>query len=64
MNEIKPLDFSDWVDKYNIEEKYQIFHDEYGDAACLLSEYKERRYREYLEFIQQLNLARSKYAEN
>ena len=64
MNEIKPLDFSDWVDKYNIEEKYQIFHDEYGDAACLLDEYKERHYQEYLEFMQRLNLARSKYAEN
>jgi hypothetical protein len=46
-----PLDFETWVYESNIEEKYQIFHDEYGDAACLLVEYKERHYQEYLQSL-------------
>ncbi len=43
-----PLSFSEWCYKNNIEEKYKQFHDEYGDAACSLNEYKERHYNEYL----------------
>ena len=44
-----PLSFEEWCYDSDIEEKYQQFHDEYGDAACLLSEYKEYHYNEYLE---------------
>jgi len=32
----------------DVEEKYQTFHDEYGDAAPLLSDYKQYHYEEYL----------------
>jgi len=31
----------------DVEEKYQTFHDEYGDAAALLSDYKQYHYEEY-----------------
>ena len=44
-----PLSFEEWCDTTDIESKYQSFHDEYGDAACLLSEYKQLHYNEYLE---------------
>lgn len=47
MNE--PLSFSEWCNEVEIEAQYQRFHDEYGDAACLLSQYKEFHYQEYLE---------------
>jgi len=73
MNESKPnsgmnvdeaMDFETWVYESNIEEKYQNFHDEYGDTACLLSDYKKIHYQEYLEeFMRQLNL-RSKCSES
>jgi len=43
-----PLSFEAWCVDTDIEEKYQLFHDEYGDAACLLSEYKQKHYQEYL----------------
>ena len=43
------LSFSEWCYENNIEEKYKQFHDEYGDAACSLNEYKERHYNEYLK---------------
>jgi hypothetical protein len=45
----EPLSFYDWCYDNDIEEKYQMFHDEYGDAACSMTEYKERHYEEYLE---------------
>jgi hypothetical protein len=64
MNVDEAMDFETWVYKSNIEEKYQNFHDEYGDAAGLLSDYKEIHYQEYLEeFMRQLNL-RSAYSES
>jgi len=43
-----PLPFEEWCCDTDIEGKYQRFHDEYGDAACLLSEYKRHHYEEYL----------------
>jgi hypothetical protein len=47
MNEL--LSFEDWCGQEDIEEKYERFHDEYGDLACSLWEYKERHYQEYVE---------------
>lgn len=44
----KPLSFDQWCWEVDIESKYEAFHDEYGDAACLLSEYKEKHYQDYL----------------
>ena len=43
----QPLTFSEWCSESDVEEKYQTFHDEYGDAAPLLSEYKQYHYEEY-----------------
>ena len=50
-----PLPFDEWCYDSNIEEKYRRFHDEYGDAAALLSEYKEYHYNEYLEEFKKNN---------
>lgn len=44
-----PLSFNEWCHDVNIERQYQHFHDEYGDLAGLLSDYKEVHYAEYLE---------------
>ena len=44
----QPLTFSEWCSESDVEEKYQTFHDEYGDAAPLLSEYKQYHYEVYL----------------
>ncbi len=45
--EVKLLSFEDWCSEEGMEEKYEQFYDEYGDASCSLSEYKERHYQEY-----------------
>lgn len=44
-----PLSFSEWCYETDIEDRYRQFHDEYGDSACSLSEYKDWMYKEYLE---------------
>lgn len=44
----QPLTFFEWCSESDVEEKYQTFHDEYGDAAALLSDYKQYHYEEYL----------------
>lgn len=46
---LTPLSFNQWCYETRIEEKYQMFHDEYGDAAVDLFRYKEYHYNEYLE---------------
>ena len=46
MNE--PLSFTAWCYEYDIEAQWQKLHDELGDLACLLSQYKEYHYNEYL----------------
>ena len=49
---MNPLKYDEWLsENYSeIETKYSILHDEYGDAMnCLLCEYKEQKYKEYLE---------------
>lgn len=46
---LTPLSFDAWCHEYRIEEKYEMFHDEYGDSAAFLSDYKEFHYEEYLE---------------
>jgi hypothetical protein len=57
------MGFETWVYESNIEEKYKTFRAEYGDAAGLLSDYKEVHYQEYLEeFMRELNL-RSTYSD-
>lgn len=45
----EPLSFSQWCHEVDIESKYEDFRNEYGDLACLLSDYKERHYEDYLE---------------
>ena len=45
----EPLSFYDWCCDTNIEEQYKLFHDEYGDLAGSMTEYKDRHYEEYLE---------------
>lgn len=45
----KPLSFEQWCSDVDIESQYEAFHDEYGDAAALLCEYKQYHYEEYLE---------------
>ncbi len=42
------MTFEEWCYETDIESKYQALHDEYGDAACLLSEYKDYHYQEYV----------------
>jgi hypothetical protein len=49
MNMNEPLSFEQWCYDVDIESKYESFHDEYGDVACLLSEYKEKHYEVYLQ---------------
>ena len=41
--------FDDWVagNDCAISDEWQLIHDEYGDAAPLLSRFKEQRYREF-----------------
>jgi hypothetical protein len=51
----KPLSFEQWCYEVDIESKYEAFHDEYGDAACLLSMYKQAHYEEYLEEFRNMN---------
>lgn len=45
----EPMSFDEWCYDTNIEDKYEVFHGEYGDAACMLSDYKKYHYQEYLE---------------
>jgi hypothetical protein len=45
----KPLSFQQWCYEVDIESQYEAFHDEYGDAAGLLSQYKEYHYEVYLQ---------------
>ena len=45
----KPLSFEQWCYDVDIESQYKAFHDEYGDLAALLSDYKQHHYEEYLE---------------
>jgi hypothetical protein len=47
----KPPPFSkeEFESHYSVGRKYQSFHDEYGDAAALYSEYLDYHYRDYLE---------------
>jgi hypothetical protein len=44
----EPLSFEQFVYEFGIEEKWQAYKDEYGDAVPLLSEFKQARYEEYL----------------
>jgi hypothetical protein len=53
LKENPPLSIDAWVYEKGIERDYERLHEEYGDAACLYSEYKEYRYQEYLENYQQ-----------
>jgi len=46
------MTFDEWCCESDIEDRWQAFHDEYGDAACLLSEYKEYHYQEYVREFQ------------
>jgi len=48
---VEPLTFDQWRYESDIESKYNSFHDEYGDLAGLLSDYKEYHYNEYLERV-------------
>lgn len=43
-----PLSLDEWAESVNIEARYKSFHDEYGDAAALFSDYKKYHYEEYL----------------
>lgn len=45
----EPLSFEQWCEDVRIEEHYRAFHDEYGDAAGLLYDYKQVHYKEYLD---------------
>jgi hypothetical protein len=45
---MEPLTFEEWCSDTDIEAKYEAFHDEYGDAAAPLWEYKQVHYEEYL----------------
>lgn len=47
-----PLSFDEWRCEKRIEDKYQSFHDEYGDLAGPLWQYKEIHYQEYLKDFQ------------
>lgn len=51
----KPLSFEQWCSDVDIESQYEAFHDEYGDAACLLPMYKQAHYEEYLEEFRNMN---------
>lgn len=46
--------FDDWIAGNNcaISDEWQLIRDEYGDAAPLLSQFKEQRYREFVEEMQ------------
>ena len=43
--------FESWISEHGdeIEREWQFIYDEYGDAAPLLSDYKEQKYRESIE---------------
>lgn len=45
----RPLTFTEWCDQADVETHYNAFHDEYGDSACFLSDYKEYHYNAYLD---------------
>jgi len=42
------MTFEEWISEYGdaVEREWQSIHDEYGDSAPLLSEFKEQRYKE------------------
>ncbi len=42
------MSFEEWCYRTDIESQWQAFHDEYGDSACLLSDYKEYHYQQYV----------------
>ena len=53
MNEI--LTFEQWVSEFgsDAEADYAHYYEEYGDAMnCMLSEYKQQKYREYIESVE------------
>lgn len=43
-----PLSFDEWCQRVNIEDKYNAFHDEYGDATGCLWDFKQVHYDDYL----------------
>lgn len=44
-----PLSKEEFISHYSLDLKYELFHDEYGDAAASYSEYLEYHYQDYLE---------------
>ena len=50
--------FEQWIaeNSSEVEKEYELLQDEYGDAlTCFISEFKEQRYREAVEVIEQEN---------
>ena len=46
------MTYEEWLSEHSdsVEREYQLLHDEYGDAlTCSLCQYKEQKYREYVE---------------
>jgi hypothetical protein len=43
-----PLSKDNFESNYDIQREYERFHDEYGDAAAMYSDYLEYHYRDYL----------------
>jgi len=44
--------FDEWLSEHGdeVEKEYQIYHEVYGDAMnCILSDYKEQKYNEFIE---------------
>ena len=47
-----PLSCDDWEYEADVETRYECLHDEYGDLTCLLPDYVDYNYQEYLELHQ------------
>jgi hypothetical protein len=45
-----PLSKEEFESDYHIQREYERFHDEYGDAASLYSDYLEYHYQNYLKY--------------
>lgn len=45
------MNFDEFCYESKVEEEYSRLHDEFGDRMPTLSEFKEQRYREYLDKI-------------
>ena len=45
------MTYNEWYSEHGdeVEREWHFIHDEYGDLAPLLSQFKEQRYREFLE---------------